>query len=312
MTFSRYRVFRKLCKASTSPLSGTSIIPNQERLHLATTTTTSIRRIFLGAKERVSVKELSRPRIDVRSTENPPYGILLIPLGAFGLGCWQIQRRDWKLDLIEKLDERTKSDPTELPADLNELEHMEYRPVKVCGVFDHDNELFISPRQELGMQESGDRGGLMSSADGIGALVITPFLLTEGLHEGIRILINRGWVPTKKMNPETRAQGQVKGEVKLVGVARHSEGSSMLGDNDKSSNVWQSRDINGIAEKLKTLPVLLDADVASSVKGGPIGGQTRVNLRNEHLSYIVTWYSLAFLTLAMFWFRYKRPVKARR
>ena len=38
-------------------------------------------------------------------------------------------------------------------------------------------------RQELGMQESGDRGGLMSSADGIGALVITPFLLTEGVHE---------------------------------------------------------------------------------------------------------------------------------
>ena len=38
-------------------------------------------------------------------------------------------------------------------------------------------------RQELGRQESGDRGGLMSSADGIGALVIMPFLLTEGVHE---------------------------------------------------------------------------------------------------------------------------------
>ena len=29
---------------------------------------------------------------------------------------------------------------------------------------------------------------------------------------------------------------------------------------------------SGIADKLKTLPVLLDADVASSVKEGPIGG----------------------------------------
>lgn len=27
----------------------------------------------------------------------------------------------------------------------------------------------------------------------------------------------------------------------------------------------------------------------STVEGGPIGGQTRVTLRNEHLSYIITW-----------------------
>ena len=29
--------------------------------------------------------------------------------------------------------------------------------------------------------------------------------------------------------------------------------------------------------------------LGSSVPGGPIGGQTNVQLRNEHLSYIVTW-----------------------
>lgn len=27
----------------------------------------------------------------------------------------------------------------------------------------------------------------------------------------------------------------------------------------------------------------------STVPGGPIGGQTRVTLRNEHMQYIVTW-----------------------
>lgn len=30
--------------------------------------------------------------------------------------------------------------------------------------------------------------------------------------------------------------------------------------------------------------------LGTSVPGGPIGGQTNVQLRNEHLSYIVTWY----------------------
>lgn len=27
----------------------------------------------------------------------------------------------------------------------------------------------------------------------------------------------------------------------------------------------------------------------STIPGGPIGGQTRVTLRNEHMQYIITW-----------------------
>lgn len=29
---------------------------------------------------------------------------------------------------------------------------------------------------------------------------------------------------------------------------------------------------------------------ASTISGGPVGGQTRVTLRNDHLQYIFTWY----------------------
>lgn len=35
--------------------------------------------------------------------------------------------------------------------------------------------------------------------------------------------------------------------------------------------------------------ILIDAVVESSIIGGPIGGQTNISLRNEHLSYIITW-----------------------
>lgn len=35
--------------------------------------------------------------------------------------------------------------------------------------------------------------------------------------------------------------------------------------------------------------ILIDAVVESSITGGPIGGQTNISLRNEHLSYIITW-----------------------
>lgn len=49
-------------------------------------------------------------------------------------------------------------------------------------------------------------------------------------------------------------------------------------------------------------PYYLDATVHSNIPGGPIGGQTTVALRNEHLSYVVTWFSLSGLSV---WFWYK-------
>lgn len=54
-------------------------------------------------------------------------------------------------------------------------------------------------------------------------------------------------------------------------------------------------------------PYWLDATSESTIKGGPIGGQTRVTLRNEHMSYIVTWFSLSAIT-SYLWYRqiYKR------
>ena len=71
--------------------------------------------------------------------------------------------------------------------------------------------------------------------------------------QGIRIVINRGWVPLKKMDAATRTQGQVGGEVEVVGVVRHTDKGAFLGDNDKNSRVWQSRDLYG---KMLTLAII--------------------------------------------------------
>lgn len=49
-------------------------------------------------------------------------------------------------------------------------------------------------------------------------------------------------------------------------------------------------------------PYFLDAVYESTVPGGPIGGQTIVTLRNEHLQYIITWLSLSVLT-SLFWYK---------
>lgn len=55
-------------------------------------------------------------------------------------------------------------------------------------------------------------------------------------------------------------------------------------------------------------PYFIDAVFESSVPGGPIGGQTIVTIRNEHLQYVITWLSLSGFT-SLFW--YKLVYKAR-
>ena len=50
-------------------------------------------------------------------------------------------------------------------------------------------------------------GGLFGNPDTVGYNVITPFVV-DGTG-GKSILVNRGWVPKKRVNPSTRQQGQV-------------------------------------------------------------------------------------------------------
>ena len=73
-------------------------------------------------------------------------------------------------------------------------------------------------------------------------------------------------------------------------------GVSHTPPNDVKSDRWQSRDVEALANKLDTLPVFLDLDLESSreaaLSGGPIGGQTRISLRNDHAQYMMTWWGL--------------------
>lgn len=63
------------------------------------------------------------------------------------------------------------------------------------------------------------------------------------------------------------------------------------------------RDLDAMAKVAEAEPVYIELLSGYSTPRGPIGGQTRVTLRNEHISYIITWYGLSAATGYM-WFRY--------
>ncbi|XP_038193461.1 surfeit locus protein 1 isoform X2 [Arvicola amphibius] len=226
--------------------------------------------------------------------------LLLIPATAFGLGTWQVQRRKWKLKLIAELESRIMAEPIPLPADPMELKNLEYRPVKVRGHFNHSKELYIMPRTKVDPAREARDAGRISSSMESGAYVVTPFHCSD---LGVTILVNRGFVPKKKVNPETRQKGQVLGEVDLVGIVRLTETRKpFVPENNPEQNHWHYRDLEAMAKITGADPIFIDADFKSTVPGGPIGGQTRVTLRNEHMQYIITWYGLCAAT-SYLWFQ---------
>lgn len=228
--------------------------------------------------------------------------LLFVPIATFCLGTWQVKRRKWKLELMEALHSKTTAEPIDLPDDLQELNSLEYCPVRVRGEFDHSREILLGPRSLLLHGDAASQGGLIAPGGGqSGALVVTPFKLADRNFE---ILVQRGWVPTSHKDASTRVAGQVEGEVELVGIVRLSEKRAPFVPQNKPGNrYWYYRDVEGMGRELDTAPVFLDAVANSTVPKGPIGGQTRVTLRNEHMSYIFTWYSLSGATAYM-WYRY--------
>ena len=143
-----------------------------------------------------------------------------------------------------------------------------------------------------------------------GGLIITPFVISG--RNGQTILVNRGYVPYTKYSPSQRQAGQIEEEIELVGILRKDEIISSFTPLNKPPNEWHFREVELMSKTLDTSPVLLDAIRESSIIGGPLGGQTAINLRNEHMNYIVTWFSLSFLTTFLWWQKFGKLLLLRK
>lgn len=219
-----------------------------------------------------------------------PKRLLLLGLCAFflllftALGVWQLDRRQWKLDLIERVEARIAAPPSPAPprttwATLNSGE-FEYRRVRVTGRFDHARETLVDALTERG---AGD------------------WLLTPLVTPGGTILVNRGFLPPDRSAPAWRAAAQLPGTVTITGLMRASEPEGrVLRANQPAADRWFSRDVAAIAARrglMDVAPFFIDADATPNPGGYPVGGLTVVRFRNTHLVYALTWFVLAGLSL---------------
>lgn len=237
------------------------------------------------------------------------YLLLSFPMASFGLGVWQIRRRQWKLDLIDDMDSRLKAEPIELTSigGLKDLELLEYHRIKVRGRFDFGGrQIYLEPRALVTNDEAMRRGRTAHQSNN-GSFVVTPFILD---NSNSRILVNRGWLPAKTRETGESIEsvyGSKEKIIDLVGILRTTDRRPSYGMKNKQfTDDWQIRDVDALAKALQTAPIFLDADQSLTPGVGPIGGQTQVTIRNEHLNYIITWFGLGICTLLLWYTKYGR------
>jgi surfeit locus 1 family protein len=232
---------------------------------------------------------------------------LLLFAGFIALGTWQLQRLQWKVELIERVEQRVHAAPVPAPGPEHwphvNAEADEYRHVRVTGTFLYE----LTTRVQA------------TTALGGGYWLLTPLRSRNGYV----VLVNRGFIPAKApdrgrrdSSNETRGtrdahehQSHAGRGVSVVnGLLRMSEpGGAYLRNNDPAANRWYSRDVQAIAAARglpEIAPYFMDADARqepADEKSGegsadaPIGGLTVISFQNNHLVYALTWYALALM-----------------
>ncbi|VEU22700.1 DEKNAAC103739 [Brettanomyces naardenensis] len=285
------------------------------------------------------------------------FGVLcLAPIVTFCLGMWQVRRLKWKTKLINAAEDRLTYPTMPLPKNLDDEEitkGMMYRKVYITGEFDYSREIFVGPRLLEGRE---------------GYTLVCPFVQSNG---GGDVLVERGWVASDKVIPESRRlqhlscpQGVITIECVVKDPQRR---GSLQMKHTKGARLFEYVDIDAMVEQSATRHLYLQAvddfrdrpewkheeketpaatpaskwwtlglfggdketneDLTASeiqkqqIKllgdqskgsdaaefsplqfmdaGVPIGKTPKVEFRNNHLQYLITWFSLSLASAVL-------------
>lgn len=218
-------------------------------------------------------------------------GIALF-LGFVILGSWQVQRLAWKLDLIERVDQRVHAAPSALPPAsewprITAADH-EYRAVQASGHWLAGQSVLTQAVTELGA----------------GFWLLTPLQLDDGSQ----VLVNRGFIPTEQRARWQQLPAMAQDRATVTGLLRISEPrGGFLRENDPAQQRWFSRDVPAIAQAQglgNAAPYFIDAGLpGQAVAEGtwPRPGMTVIRFANSHLVYALTWYGLALMVVGAAW-----------
>ncbi len=201
------------------------------------------------------------------------------------LGVWQLERREEKHALLDRIAFRAAAAPAPIEILLATGDDFAaHRHATARGTFDHAKEVYVyAPRTDGGPTRQGKK-------------VVTPFALVSGGT----ILVDRGWVDEAWPSAD-KTVPEPEGEVDVEGVLRPSSLSrTFTPPPDTAKRMLFVRDSAAIASlagvALKSRLIL----EATNRLGNPEPLSTTLDIPDNHLNYALTWFSLALVLLVIY------------
>lgn len=249
--------------------------------------------------------------IETRSGSGFGFGLFTLFMVAVfvGLGVWQLQRRVEKHTLIAALDTRLAAAPVPLPppAQWKSLTRGadEFRRVTFSATYEH--------RPDAMVFSSGS--AIRTDVSGPGAWAFMP----ARLRDGDVVVINAGFVQNTMQDraEQDRVVGPlVTGQpVTMTGYLRFPEQAGMLTPKPSvAKRLWFARDVGAMMTALgwapdgRIAPFYIDLEAPVPQNGIPKPGPLQVHLKDDHMQYAITWFTLAAAVLIAFgvWWRGQR------
>jgi len=233
----------------------------------------------------------------------------LVMVAAFvGLGLWQLQRRAEKHALIAALTERLAAAPVPLPPSSQWDSLMpandEFRRVTFSAAYTKPDAMIYASGSAVREDISGPG---------------TWAFLPAKLASGETVVINTGFVENTMQDRgvEDRAVTRLANgvPVMLTGYLRFGESAGMFTPAaNTGKRLWFARDVSDMAKQLgwgegesRLAPFYIDLESPVPPNGIPKPGPLHVRLKDDHMQYAITWFSLAFAVMIAFgvWWRRK-------
>ena len=217
----------------------------------------------------------------------------LVPFVAFviallillSLSLWQVKRLVWKTNLIEQRVSNFEGEPKNL-YDIRKPNENEFKKVFIEGKLLNNFEFFMPA-----LSKNGNNG----------FHIIVPM----EIEKKKLILFDTGWVPLFKKEKNKRLNNLIKEKKIFTAVIRlPGRKGYFQPDNDNVKNFWFFVEPELMEEtismKLENKFYLEASD--DGPNGYPLGNQTRIYLRNNHLQYAITWFLIALSLVGVFIF----------
>ena len=203
---------------------------------------------------------------------------LLLIFTTFVLGIWQIQRLNWKNELIKNFEDiRTAS-----PINIENIDIKEFVKIKTEGVINRKNKIFFPAKTNNG------KVGLRLASE------IT-------LKNGKKYLLDEGWFENSKFEYFKNNQDIFKESIE--GYIRYPRNPKLFTpDNNLEKNEWYTYDLLSIKIFFSS-PInnkFFIKKLNSNKEDFLIPASHIYQFRNNHLQYAITWFLMSFAFFILF------------